>query len=93
MSMADEVGILMAAGFMGITAGNLNRQLHNEMPRTCASCKHKKERVLRGHRITTSAFCELRRIDCPENENYACYAPRFEKLSVNQVVKMEDHLL
>jgi hypothetical protein len=63
------------------------------MLRTCLSCRHKTERVLRGHRITTSAFCNRRRIDCPKNENHACYEARFEKASVDRVRGIEDYLL
>ena len=63
------------------------------MLRTCASCKHKREVVLRGHRITTTQSCRLGSIEYSKNGFCERYEPRFEKLSVNRVMKMEDYLL
>lgn len=57
--------------------------------RTCASCKHKKERVLRGHRITVESFCEYGRRIGSKGGDCERYASRFEKMAVKLQMEVE----
>lgn len=57
--------------------------------RTCASCKHKKERVLRGHRVTAKAFCRILPVFMCQVKSCEHYAPRFAKAAIKSQMEVE----